>query len=281
MMEVLLPATLQELWEIYDVCPQGVLMAGGTDLLVRLRKEAVQPPLLICLEKIAELQVIRDEGARFFLGAGVTHQKLLSAEAIADKLPLLPTAAGQLGSPPIRHSGTIGGNLCSASPAGDLLPALYLLDGVVEIRGKNSARSLPMADFILGPGKTALHPGEIVTGVTVAAPPAGAASAYYKVGKRKALAIAVVSLAAVWSVARDGKIADIKLAWGSVGPTVIRLPEVEGLLAGKALSTETLQQAAQMVYSRLTPIDDLRASAEYRRKVAGNLLLKLAWPAQH
>ena len=132
-----------------------------------------------------------------------------------------------------------------------------------------------MAEFITGPGKTTLQPGEIVTAVRVPRPSTGSNSAYFKLGKRKAMAIAVASLATMLETGEDGNIKRIKLAWGSVGPTVVTAPAAESYLAGRPLSLESLNEAGRIAAADIHPIDDIRASADYRRRVAGNLLLRL------
>ncbi len=274
-MEVLFPGNLEELWTMISSYPGGAVIAGGTDLLVRLRKTGNKYPALFCLEKINELQQIRENEKDLFIGAAVVHQRLLDHVAVRTHLKALWDAIAVLGSPPVRHSGTLGGNLCTASPAGDSLPPLYVLGASVEIISQYQKRSVPIERFILGPGYTSLSDGEIVEGISIPLPPRDTASCYYKVGKRKAMAIAVASMAAYVKSAENGMIEWIKLAWGSVGPTVITLPEVETMLRGHILSEEILRQAGRIVAAGISPIDDIRGSAAYRKVVAGNLLMRL------
>lgn len=273
-MKVLFPTELADLWPMMAAEPAGRIMAGGTDLLVRLRQSQVRPPALFCLDKLAALKTIMVEDGYVTIGAGVTHQQLLEAP-VAQAIPVLGQALQQLGSPPIRHSGTIGGNLCTASPAGDLLPALHILDAAIELITSAGTRQVPIAQFIVGPGRTVLQPGELVRAVRFALPTAAEFSAYYKVGRRQALAIAVVSLAVRLRLDAAGVVQQIKLAWGSAGPTVRRLPDIERMLCGQLLTPDLLQTAAAAVAQQLQPIDDLRASAAYRRTAGGNLLLRL------
>jgi CO/xanthine dehydrogenase FAD-binding subunit len=275
-MEVLFPRALSELWPLMAGQPGGAVLAGGTDLLVRLRKTADKPPVLFALERLAELRRMELCGGELCLGAGVTAGEIVASTVVKNNLPALWQAASVLGSPPVRHSATIGGNICTASPAGDLLAPLYAFGAVVTVANAESRHRLPIADFIAGPGRTVLGPGEIVTGVAVPLPPPAAFSAYYKVGKRQALAIAVASLAVSLVRSADSSVERISLAWGSVGPTVTVLPAVERYLQGKPLSPESLRQAGAMAAAAVKPIDDVRASAEYRRRLAANLLLKLA-----
>lgn len=275
MSQVALPSSLDQLWPLMDRWPGAALYAGGTDLLVRRRQGLADPPALICLERIAELKLIEQRGDHFFLGAGASHAELLEHPLVQEHLPVLAQALAVLGSPPIRRMGTLGGNLVTASPAGDTLPPLYALEAQVQVRARDSERSLALSRFILGPGQVDLRPGEIVTGVWAPIPHGFNLQHFEKVGLRRALAIAVASLAALLAVNGQGVIEKARLSWGSVGPKVITSSQVEQALIGRPLSLPTLQQAARLAREQVSPIDDLRASAAYRRQVAGNLLLRL------
>jgi xanthine dehydrogenase FAD-binding subunit len=276
MTQVILPESLDELWVAQERLPEARLYAGGTDLLARLRKEAGPTPDLICLERLAELQAIDERGGELFLGAGATHARLLASPLVRNRLPVLAQALACLGSPPVRNMGTLGGNLVTASPAGDSLPPLYVLGAQVELLSPGGERRLPIADFIQGPGRVDLRPSEIVAGVAVAPPPGEVLHHFEKVGRRQALAIAVVSLAALIRLDKGGVVEEARLAWGSVGPTVMASPTAEAALAGRPLSREALEEAAAAARLAMRPLDDVRASADYRRIVAGNLLLRLA-----
>jgi len=273
---VLLPSGLEELWALWEQHPTAMPYAGGTDLLVRLRKGLAQAPALICLERLKELQCIEERGPELFLGALCTHQELLEHPLLRGRLPVLAQALAVLGSPPIRHMGTLGGNLATASPAGDTLPPLYVLGAEVELCSPAGVRRLSLTDFIRGPGQVTLGPREIVGGVWVAPPSDSVRQHFEKVGLRKALAIAVVSLAALIDLTPQGVVRGARLAWGSLGPTVVRSPRAEQALLGGRLRLPELRAAADIVADEAAPIDDLRATAAYRREVAGNLLLRLA-----
>ena len=276
-MNILFPETLAALWQAWREHPDASIFAGGTDLFVRLRGKSVQPDVLIGLERLSELNFISAEGDKLVVGAAVNVEELRNNQAL-DSLQVLREALDSFASPPIRHSATIGGNLCTASPAGDCLPALYVLDAIVILASVTGRREMAVADFIIEPGRTALAPGEIVAAVKIPLPPREAITSYSKVGKRKALAIAVTSMASVVIPGPGRQLSRVRLAWGSVGPTVATLPETERLLAGKPLTMELLRQAAAQVAAAVKPIGDVRSSAAYRRQVAGNLLLKALWP---
>jgi len=270
--DVRCPGRLDELWPLLE--DGAAVMAGGTDLLVRRRGQVCAP--VACLERIESLHGIREYDGFISLGACETHASLLRHALVRERLPVLAGALQVLGSPLIRNMGTIGGNIVTASPAGDTLAPLYALDAQLELASRRGIRRVPLAGFIHGPGRTGLEPGEILAAVLVPPPEPSALHHFEKVGRRKALAIAVVSLAAVILTDGEGAVRDARLALGSVGPTVARCPKVEALLAGRHLNREALLAAEEALRGEIAPIDDLRASAAYRRDVAGNLLLRLA-----
>lgn len=276
MTDFYLPRSLDHLWAALAAAPEAEVYAGGTDLLVRVRREAVRPGALICLERIDKLRVIEDRPEAIFIGAGVTHRRLLDSPVIRRHCPVLAQAVAQLGSPQIRNMGTIGGNVATASPAGDTLPPLVVMGAEVELRHAGGTRHLPLTDFIKGPGRTDLGAGEIVSGVRIPKKPHYTLHHFEKVGRRSALAIAVVSLAACIQPSERGDVKQARLAWGSVGPTVMTVPGAEACLAGRPLGPASLAAAAEAARRALDPIDDVRATADYRRRVAGNLLLRLA-----
>lgn len=276
MRPVLLPRALPELWEALDRHPGAALMAGGTDLLVRLRAGLCDPPALIGLERLAELGGVRAEGDWLRLGAAATHQELIDHPLVTAELPLLRRALLELGSPPIRHMASLGGNLVTASPAGDSLPPLYVHDAEVELISAGGGRRLPLERFIIGPGRTALNPGEVLAAVWARRGQAFDRIHHRKVGLRRALAIAVCGFCAGLRLDAAGRVRQARLAWGSLAPTVVRPRAVERMLEGQALTPEVLRAAGQALQEWISPIDDLRASADYRRQVAANLLQELA-----
>lgn len=276
MRAVFSPSTLEELWPLLEGEPGAALLAGGTDLLVKVRAGLASPRAYVALGRVEGLRTIREEAGAFFLGAGATHAELLEHRGVNAALPVLAAALRTLGSPPVRAAATLGGNLCTASPAGDCLPPLYALEAEVELASRGGRWRLPLDRFVLGPGRTALAPGEVLVGVRVPRPPRGALQHFEKVGQRKALAIAIASLAAVVERGPSGAVVRARLAWGSVGPTVVVCREGEQALEGAALGRASLERAAALARRTVAPLDDLRASARYRREVAGNLVLRLA-----
>ncbi|MEW6112010.1 MAG: xanthine dehydrogenase family protein subunit M [Thermodesulfobacteriota bacterium] len=276
MRQVLLPRTLDELWDSLEADPNTAVYAGGTDLLVNLRAGRINPNKLVCLERIDQIRGVRDAGAEVFIGAATTHTNLLEDPLVRSELSVLAKAIRVLASPAIRNMGTIGGNIVNASPAGDTLPPLYALDAEVEIVSRKEAKRMLVADFIVGPGQVQLRADEIVKGVWIRKAPEFNVHHFEKVGLRKSQACAVASLAALLRVSKDGRIESARLAWGSVGLTAVRSAEVEEALVGRELEIENLSQVASLVERIVSPINDVRASAQYRRIVAGRLLLRLA-----
>jgi CO/xanthine dehydrogenase FAD-binding subunit len=237
--------------------PGATLLAGGTDLMVQVNLSHRRPEAVVALRRVAELHAWEDR----FLGAGVTY-----ARAMAGPLPALAQLARTVGSPQIRTVGTIGGNLGTASPAGDVLPFLAALDAHVVLADADGTRRLCWDEFLLGPKRTALLPGEVILGVALP-DRLPDRQAFAKVGSRQAMAIAIVNCC----VARDDD-GTTRVALGAVGPTVLRARAAEAFLADAPRPTPAaLDEFQRLVSAEVTPISDHRASADYRRHAAGVL----------
>jgi xanthine dehydrogenase FAD-binding subunit len=266
-MRYIAAATLDEAVSV--VAAGAVPLAGGTDLLVAWERHT-HPEAVCDLGRVPGLRGIEERAGRVWIGALTTHAEVTRSPLLLAAAPLLREAAGTVGAVQVRTRGTVGGNVANASPAGDVLTALYALDAEVELRGPAGARALPIADFVKGPRRTALAPGEILTGVTFPRPPPEL-QGYEKLGLRAAQAISVVSLAVRLRL-DGGVVRDAALALGSVAPTPVRAPAAEAALRGRPLDAAAVQAAARALSATATPIDDVRASAEYRRAMAGALL---------
>ena len=272
---VFVPRSLEELWPLVSRYPEARVFAGGTDLLVWIRNRRIDPPVLISLAKIKALQGISETADGLLIGAATALATLLEDPLVNGMFPILAMALKTLGSPHIRRMGTIGGNIVTASPAGDTLPPLHVLGAQVELCSAAGIRRLPISECILGPGRTALEAGEILSAVLLPRPAGKPIQHFEKVGLRSAMACAVASFAALIDVSPDGAIQSARLAWGSVGPTVVRMPAVEAAMIGRSLDRKTLEDLVPLVRKGISPIGDVRASAGYRQLVAGNLLLRL------
>ena len=246
-------------------------LAGGTDFMVEVNDGHRRPKAVVALGGIAALRGWERSDGWVRLGAAVTYTEMLHRD-LAGLLPALAQAARTVGSPQIRNAGTIGGNLATASPAGDTLPVLAALDAVVEVAGPDGVRDVPVAAFVTGPKRNALRPGELI--VAVRLPVLRGHQEYRKVGVRNAMVIAVASLAL--AVDTDGR--TVRCALGSVGPVPLRATEAESWLAGcvdwdrLALPDPAcLATFAGLVAQAARPIDDHRSTAAYRRHAVGVL----------
>jgi xanthine dehydrogenase FAD-binding subunit len=274
---VFFPTTLDELLNLLNQQPDARIMAGGTDLLVALRHAGKTPRQIIGLERIPALAEIHEQpDGGVSIGVCVSFSSIVRSQLLQQRYPLLTQAAVTVGGPAIRNMATIGGNIATASPASDSLPALYLLGAMLELRSNSGTRLMAITDFITGPRRTQLGSYEIISRIMLPPQPDWTIQRFEKVGRRKSLAIAVASLAAAIRLAEDGTVLEARLAWGSVGPTIICCPAAEAILQGQLLSEQSLAHAAECARETVCPIDDIRASAAYRREVAGNLLYRLA-----
>ncbi len=273
--KVFLPASLHEVFDALSDEPRAALYAGGTDILAKSPPGKINDRPLVCLERIAELKGVGDPGDEVRIGACTTHAEIISNRLIGEYFPLLKRAAAHVGSPAIRNMGTIGGNICTASPAGDTLPPLYIYDAEVELRKGDLVRRLPVGSFIRGPGLTMLDTGEVLSAVCIRKGHGFTVSHFEKAGQRRAMAISVASFAFAAAFHEDGTVKKARCAFGSVAPTVFTLKALDDHFAGRPIDGPTLTGAAALVRDGVLPISDVRASKEYRRMVAGNLLMRL------
>ncbi len=276
MSQVLLPDSLDALWPLLERPGVGIF-AGGTDVFPRRRGNPDALTTLVGLERIEALRGIRESEGELIIGAATPLSVVLASGAVQRRAPVLTQALACLGSPLVRNAATLGGNLRTASPAGDSLPPLFVLEAQVELQRRLGSRTLPVSAFIHGPGRTALEAGEIVIAVRIP-PPAPCAlqvQHFEKLGLRSAMAIAVASLAANIELDDAGVVQNARLAWGSVHPGILVCPEAEATLLGAPLGRQGLERAGALAQAAARPIDDLRATAHYRREMVGRLLLRL------
>jgi CO/xanthine dehydrogenase FAD-binding subunit len=265
--EYLRPTTLREAWQLASSRPGARFIAGGTDVMVRMREGKVQAPALISLRAIRELAQIAI-GPPLVLGAGVRVSDIEANQEIARVLPVLLDAARTLGSVQIRNAATIGGNLCNASPCADLAPPLLVHEARVRLSSATSERELPLEDFFVGPRTSVLLPGEVLREVVVDASP-GARAIFFKKG-RVQMDIALGSIAVLLET-KGRTCVRARVAAGSLGPKPMRLREVEKTLEGATLDDRTIAIARQAAEQEVRPISDVRASLDYRRHLAGAL----------
>ena len=261
------PATLGEALELMKTLEEGRPIAGGTDLIVLLRDNAIRAKHLIDLGHVEELRYIREDDGVIHIGATATHSQLLRSELIAEKAPVLREAVASVGSVQIRNRGTLGGNLCNASPAADTAPPLLVLDAEATIASAEGSRSIPLKDIFAGPKLNSLGHGEILTEVRFPTPPTGSGSSFHKLGRRRGLTLAIVNAAAYLAL-NDDVCRDARLVLGAVAAIPLRIQAVEEILKGERLSRRLIEEAASACRGLVEPVDDIRASAEYRRDMA-------------
>lgn len=254
--------------------PGAVILCGGTDLVVKMRKGLLSTKTLLDISDLDQLREIRQERGCIEIGAAVSFSQIIEEAIIREQIPILAMGLRKLGSTQIRNRGTIGGNLVNASPAADSAIPLLLLDAEVVIADSTGERRVQLEDFLCGPGKTVLKQGEFLSGIRVPIPDPEFSSFFHKVGRRKALTIAIASLGALLRM-KDDAIDEIRLAAGSVAPAPIRLHPVETLLAGRRVTPQSVEQARNIIRQCISPITDLRATADYRYQVIADLLARL------
>ena len=270
-----LPATLDELLALRAAHPEAWLLAGGTDLGLRVSDHRERPGAVICLLNVPDLQELRTAPAAVTVGAAVSYGRLLDLlRAEAGFAPFAGLLA-RLGSRQIRGLGTLGGNLGTASPIGDSLPPLLALDAEVTLASRRGQRRLRVEEFLLGYRRTALEPDEIVLAVTLPRPGPGPEELFAceKVSKRHDQDIATVG-AALRLRLEGGRVALARLAFGGVGPVALRARRAEAALLGRSLDT-AIADAAEALAEDLAPLSDWRGTADYRLLVAQGLLRRL------
>ena len=248
------------------------ILAGGTDLILQLKKQAVNPKHVINIKGLKELNFIRQEEEGFVLGALASLADIVEHPSLQKTFPCLVDSARSIGSTQVRNVATLGGNLCNASPAADMAPGLLVLDASVKIAGPRGSRCLPLEEFFLGPGRVDLRAGEILTEIRVPVPPKGTRMIFFKQGPRKAMDISVVAVAVAgtWDEEK-GRCDRARVALGAVAPIPVRVRQAEGLVEGKRKDEISPSKVAEAVCQAIRPISDVRASAEYRVQVAGAL----------
>lgn len=281
-MPVLVPTTLDAAVSMLADAPDCLVLAGGTDAMVEVNAGHRRPHTVLAVNRIAELRSwTHDPDADTVrLGAAVTYAEMMEPP-LADLLPALAEAARTVGSPQIRHAGTLGGNLGTCSPAGDGLPVLAALDAVVHLVSAAGERALHVAEFMVGVKRTARRPDELITGITL--PVLRGWQGYTKVGVRNAMVIALATAC----LAVDDRGSNVRLAIGSVGTTIIRCADAEAFaaievdFAERSVSADAAVHFGELAAAASRPIDDHRATADYRRhaiRVLSSRLLRRAFP---
>lgn len=269
--EYLEPKTVKE--AVQNLSEHGAkakALAGGTDLVVSLRKRLLNPQYIVYIKSIPGLDYIKyNQGDGLRIGAMVTHESIAESPIIREKFGLLATACGEVGTPQVRNMGTIGGNICMAGPSQDTPPALLALDARLRLVGPSGERTVPIDEFFIAPFETILGQAEILTEIQIPSLPAASAGCYQWITKMSTVDETLVGVAVVMTAgSADGICKDIKIGLCSVAPTSIRARRAEELLRGSKIEDKLVEQVAQVAADETAP----RSRADYRRKMTGILV---------
>jgi carbon-monoxide dehydrogenase medium subunit len=270
------PSTLQEaLCFLNGNESDKKVISGGTDIMVQLRNNKIDPEIIIDISEIENLKGIHSRDGFITIGAATTLTEIAESDIVKRYCPILAQAAASVGATQIRNRGTIGGNVCNASPAADTIPALVALGAVATVVSVEQEREVLLEELFVGVGKTAINSNELLTFISIPQPTENSAGSFFKLGKRKAQAISIVNGAVQIGVnAAEGKFTDVHVVMGSVAPTVLRIREAEESLIGRSINRQNIENAAEIVKNKISPISDVRATADYRKDVSGNLFIE-------
>jgi carbon-monoxide dehydrogenase medium subunit len=265
------PQTLDDATQILsDHGSDARVLAGGTDLLIRLKRKQWTPRALVSLRRVPGLRDISING-ELHLGALVSLNDLIRSPIICEHFPVLAYTASKMAGVQVRSLATVGGNLCNASPAADTAPPLIAMNARAVIVSKDGERVVPLDEFFVGVGKSALQPGEMLREILVPQLGDSARASYLKIEHREAMDIAIVGVG-VWVKSRQSTVdsrqcEDVRIVLGAVAPTPMRARKAEDILRGNELTGERIREAARVAATECNPIDDVRSSAWYRREM--------------
>jgi len=275
--EFVAPESVEEAVEILsERGPSVCVLAGGTDVMVRIRRATMpdEKKLLMSLHRVAGLRGCRREGEEVVIGAATTASDLERDPVIAESAPILGQVADRLASAQVRNQATIGGNLANASPAGDLINPLLLLDARLRLVSAEGERTVPVAEFFTGPGESVMREDELLTEVRFDLPPAERVFRFEKAGTRPSMECSVVTVGVAYTPHHD-HVADVRVAFGSSAPTPLRGRKTEAALEGARLTPEAVEHASAVAEKEVSPISDVRGSDCYRRALVGVFLGRL------
>lgn len=264
--------SVDEAIELLARHPHARVIAGGTDVLIRLRQGNDSYAELVDIHDLGDLRFIEtDDSQNIRIGSGTVFADLIQSDIINDQVPILAESAASVGGPQIRNVATIGGNICNGVPSADGAPGLFVLNALVEIQGQQGTRQVPIIDFYLGPGQVDLKPAEILTAITITRNNyQDYAGHYYKYAMRRAMDIATIGCA-VSLKADAGRVRDFRMAFGVAGPTPLRCPAAEQAAAGQAVSEKLFTDIAAAVCRDVNPRTSWRASKEFRLHLIAEL----------
>jgi xanthine dehydrogenase FAD-binding subunit len=272
-MTVLSPRSAAEALRLLDENPGAVPLAGGTDLMVGWNMGLLNGRVILDLSRVAEWKTIRATKRSIVIGSLVTHSRIQKHPVLRARFPLLVSACATVGAAQIQNRGTLGGNIANASPAGDSFPPLAVYEAVVHVAGPDGRRAVPLSGIFAGVKKTTLKPGELIESIELPFPSGKPARARFrKVGTRAAQAISKTMFAGLLWLEKDGSVRDVRLAFGSLAPTVKRLRAAEAYLKGRPMDAAAVAGASRRMSEDVSPIDDIRSTRDYRLAVSRNLL---------
>jgi carbon-monoxide dehydrogenase medium subunit/xanthine dehydrogenase FAD-binding subunit len=271
--EYVAPTTVNDLCQfLKDHGGETRILAGGTDLLISLKKGEETPKYVVDITRIRELSSIRDEQNRISIGATVTHTEVSESALVLKEVPLLTEAAASIGSVQIRNSGTIGGNVMNASPAGDTIPPLVALDATVRIMSHKGERHALLKEIFSGPYSTMLSSDEFLTDITFTKLSSRAGTCFLKLGRRRALAISRISIAVILVTGKDGRIQEARICPGAVLPSASRIVKAEAALQGAYPGVEVFEEVGRIVAKEMVARSGRRFSTPYKEPVVNNLV---------
>jgi len=269
------PRSSSELNDLLGQLPTSFqTVAGTTDFIPATRRGAEYPAAILDISKLDAFREIKEEGGRISIGAAITMAELLENELIVSKCPVLASASKSVGSPLTRNRATVGGNIANASPSADTAPVLLTLNADVHLLATDATRrQVPLTSFFKDYKKTERKENELIIGFSFDTPAPGLWSRFAKVGQRSGAAISVANMSVI--IDRDGnRCRDIAVAFGAVAPVPLRAAATEKAVKGKTFSDQLVAECSEAVQSDISPISDIRGSAEYRRHVAANILAR-------
>ena len=252
---------------------QATVLAGGTDVMVLLKGQVITPSYIIKLDAIKDLDYIVQDDKGLKIGALATMSDIACSSVVKERFPLLAYAAGEMGSPQVRNTATVVGNLCRAAPSADTAPPLLALGAKLKVISSVGERTINLEDFFIGPGETVLRNDEMVIEIQIPNLPPDTYGVYTRTSSRAALSIAQVSAAVVVTLdSTKTSVVEARIVLGSVAPTPIRATQAEEALKGQTINDETIKKAAGEAMSAAKPISDVRSSAAYRKEMVKALV---------
>lgn len=266
------PTTIKELLVLMDTCSNPTIIAGGTDVLIKLRHGSLKAAELISIRKIEELDEIKLlEDETISIGALASFSTIFRNEIINNNIPILAEGAVSMGGPQIRNMATIGGNICNGAVSADSVPSLFALNAQLKLLSNTGERTIPITDFYLGPGKVKLEKNEVLTNILIKKEDyLNKKGCYIKFSNRKAMDISMLGVAVVCEF-NNNNFSDLRIALGVAGPTPIRCYEAENFAKSKEINIEILNQIGKLAVLASKPRDSWRGSKEFRQHLINNL----------